>query len=276
MDLHLLGTAAADGWPAAYCDCRICELARKLGGPNIRMRSGALIDDDLKIDHSPDTIVHMQSARRSLAKVRSIFFTHEHPDHMFPIELKRTINLSRDLPPQPPIAVYGGDPVMAKVRDAFRKPLDFRLDLQPTLEPFKVVHLPDGKTTVLPLPATHCHDALLFRITRGGKSMFYGHDSGLYKDETLDALGATGPLDIALLDCTHTTRPDAPHQHHMGISMVVRMKEELRRRGAVTDRTRVIATHFSPHGGAESHEELVRTLMPHGIEAAFDGMRVSV
>ncbi|MBA2481148.1 MAG: hypothetical protein H0V44_10840 [Planctomycetes bacterium] len=79
MDLHLLGTAAAEGWPAAYCDCPVCELARELGGPNIRMRTGALIDDDLKIDHSPDTIVHMQRARRSLAKVRAIVMTHEAP-----------------------------------------------------------------------------------------------------------------------------------------------------------------------------------------------------
>src|SRR5688572_22345834 len=107
MELLLLGTASADGWPSAYCDCDICEYARRTGGPNLRMRSGALIDDDLKIDHSPDTIVHMQRARRSLAKVRSIFYTHEHPDHMFAIELKRTVNIAKHLLPQPPIAIYG-------------------------------------------------------------------------------------------------------------------------------------------------------------------------
>jgi phosphoribosyl 1,2-cyclic phosphate phosphodiesterase len=276
MDVHLLGTAAAEGWPAAYCDCPVCELARKLGGPNIRMRTGALVDDDLKIDHSPDTVVHMQRARRSLAKVRTIIMTHEHPDHLFASELKRTVNLGQDVARQPPIAVYANEPVLAMVRKAFKHPLDFRLDLQPTLVPFTPVTLADGVTTVLPLPATHCEEAVLFRVTRGGRSLFYGHDSGVYKTETLDALGAGGPLDIALLDCTHTTRTDVAFKHHLGISTLLNMVDELRRRGAVNDRTRVIATHFSPHSGATCHEELVRLLMPHGVETAFDGMRVGV
>jgi phosphoribosyl 1,2-cyclic phosphate phosphodiesterase len=154
--------------------------------------------------------------------------------------------------------------------------MDFRLDLKPTLQPFEAVTLADGDTTVLPLPATHCEAAVLFRITRGGRSLFYGHDSGVYKTETLDALGAGGPLDIAVLDCTHTTRTDVAFKHHLGISTLLRMVDEMRKRGAVNDRTRVIATHFSPHSGASTHEELVKLLMPHGVEAAFDGMRVTV
>lgn len=274
MQLHLLGTASADGWPAAYCDCEVCEYARRAGGPNLRSRTGALIDDDLKIDHSPDTVLHAH--QRSLAKVRSIVFTHEHPDHLFAVELKRTMNLARHLPPQPPIAVYGNEFVLAKIRDAFKDPAAYRLDLQPPLKPLWPVELKDGRTTILPLPATHCEGALLLRITRDGKSIFYGHDSGVYSPATLDALGAAGPLDVALLDCTHTTRTDLEFKHHMGIKTLLEMADHLRRRGAVTGQTRLIATHFSPHSGARSHEELVRLLMPHGVEVAFDGMRIEV
>lgn len=274
MNLHLFGTAAADGWPAAYCDCDVCEYARRVGGPNLRSRTGALIDDDLKIDHSADTVVHAQ--QRSLAKVRTIVFTHEHADHLFTTELKRTTNLARHLPPQPPIAVYGNEIVLKEITDRFKDPTAFRLDLQPALKPFHLIELKDGQTTILPLAATHCEGALLFRITRGGKSIFYGHDSGLYPPATLDALGATGPLDLALLDCTHTTRTDLDFKHHLGISTLLKMVDELRRRGAVADRTRLIATHFSPHSGAKSHEELVRLLLPHGVEVAFDGMRLEV
>jgi phosphoribosyl 1,2-cyclic phosphate phosphodiesterase len=48
-----------------------------------------------------------------------------------------------------------------------------------------------------------------------------------------------------------------------------------RRRGAITDSTRVIATHFL-HNGGLLHEELIQTLLPHGIEVTFDGMVVRV
>ena len=57
----------------------------------------------------------------------------------------------------------------------------------------------------------------------------------------------------------------------MGVNGVIRTAEELRRRGAVTTGTRCVATHFS-HNGRAMHEDLVRLLSPHGIDAAFDGM----
>ncbi len=273
MHLLLLGTAAADGWPAAYCDCPVCEHARRTRGPNIRMRSGALIDDDLKIDHSPDTVVHMMQAGRSLANVRTILFTHEHPDHLNAAELKRTINVAKGQPDHP-IALYGNEQVLAKINQTWSDVKQFRLDLRP-LRPFEPVS-PDPDTTVLPLPATHCEGALLLRITRGGRTLFYGHDSGTYKPETLDALGDGVPIDVALLDCTHATRADLQFRHHMSVAVLLQMVEELCRRGAVVPSTRLIATHFSPHSGAFSHEDLVRALMPHGVEVAFDGMMVRV
>jgi phosphoribosyl 1,2-cyclic phosphate phosphodiesterase len=59
----------------------------------------------------------------------------------------------------------------------------------------------------------------------------------------------------------------------MGVNGVVKMAEELRRRGAVTDKTKLIATHFS-HNGGLLHEELVEAFLPHNIAVAFDGMIV--
>ena len=32
MEIQYLGTAAAEGWPALFCDCDICHRARKEGG----------------------------------------------------------------------------------------------------------------------------------------------------------------------------------------------------------------------------------------------------
>lgn len=278
MELLLLGTAAAEGWPAPYCICRHCEEARRRGGPNLRARSGALIDDDLKVDHSADTVLHMQRCGRSLAGVRTLVFTHQHSDHIMPQELRWLVPPFTQTPPAQPIAVYGNEHVLSLLRDelAISTQLENHLELH-QLEPLHVVTAPDGDE-ILPLPTDHVEGALLLRITRsrerGRKTVFYGHDSGLYPPATLDALGDGPLLDIALLDCTSGGQTSS-NRGHMGVDGVVRMTEELRRRGAITDATRVIATHFS-HNGGLLHEELVAALLPHGIEAAFDGMVVRV
>ena len=46
MKFHFLGTAAAEGIPALFCECAVCKEAREKGGRFIRTRSQALIDDD--------------------------------------------------------------------------------------------------------------------------------------------------------------------------------------------------------------------------------------
>ncbi len=278
MELLLLGTGAAEGWPAPYCACPNCEEARRRGGPNLRARSGALLDDDLKIDHSADTVLHMQRCRRSLASLRTLVFTHQHSDHILPQELRWIAPPFTRTPPAQPIAVYGNQQVLALLRDEFALSTQAAqyADLH-LLEPLQRVTTPDGDE-ILPLPADHVEGALLLCITRsaarGGKTLFYGHDSGFYPPATLDALGAGRPLDIALLDCTNGGQT-TNNRGHMGVDGVAQMTEELRRRGAVTDATRVIATHFS-HNGGLLHEELVRAFLPHGVEVAFDGMLVRV
>lgn len=268
----LLGTAAAEGWPAAYCDCQACTEARRRGGPNIRSHSGALIDDDLKIDHGPATVDQMQRARRSLANVRTILFTHQHGDHLYAVDLKRASPPSTTTAGDEPIAVYGNEHVLAEIRRVYSEPERWRLDLRPLL-PLTPITTPTGDT-VLPLPAAHAPGSLMFRITRGGRHILYGHDSGIYPKAALDALGDGVPLDVALFDCTHGGQSHKC-EHHLSIEAMLQMVDELRGRGAIVDGTRLIATHFS-HNGGLLHEELIQRLTPHGIEVAYDGMLVRV
>ena len=44
MKIKYLGTAAAEGIPAIFCECANCKRPRMLGGKNIRTRSQAIID----------------------------------------------------------------------------------------------------------------------------------------------------------------------------------------------------------------------------------------
>jgi phosphoribosyl 1,2-cyclic phosphate phosphodiesterase len=274
MEFLLLGSGAAEGWPAPFCACPACEAARARGGANIRSRSGALIDDDLKIDFSPDTVMQLQRQRRAVRGLRTIAFTHEHADHLAPGELEWLVRPFTLTPPAPPVQVFGNQHVLDAIRQASDKRVLDALELN-LLRPHESVKTRDGGTTILPLPAAHSRDALVLRIERAGRSIFYGHDSGVYAPATLDALKRAGPLDVALFDCTNGGCISEQPSGHMGTVEVIRMVDELRRGGAIVDRTRCIATHFS-HNGRVLHEELVRALMPHGIEAAYDGMVVSV
>lgn len=270
MRLTILGTAAAEGWPAPFCRCAPCEEARRRGGPNIRKRAGCLVDADLKIDFGPDTVAQTQQHGICLADVRVIVFSHQHSDHVVPSELAWAAPPFTNTPPAEPITIFANAATLELLAAYYPEPekkmLSFHL-----LEPLKPVTTPVGDT-ILPLPAEHVQGALLLHITRArdGKTLFYGHDSGLYPEATLAALADASPLDIATFDCTYGAQ-ETNNRGHMGIGGVVQMAEELRRRGAVTDQTRLIATHFS-HNGGLLHEELVAAFLPHGIAVAYDGI----
>lgn len=272
MELCLLGTAAAEAWPAPFCRCAACDGARHRGGPNLRGRSGALIDDDLKIDWGPDTIGQLQKTNRHAANVRTLVFTHQHSDHLTPAELLWAVPPYTNTPPAQPIVVYGNEAVLASINANVKpSPQANNLDPRPLL-PFEPVTTPTGDT-ILALPADHgAAGSLVLRITRArdSKTLFYGHDSGLYPEETLDALQNGPPFDIGLFDCTHGGQA-IPNRNHMGVSGVIEIVNEMKKRGLAAPDAKFIATHFS-HNGGLLHEELCETFLPNGIMVAFDGM----
>lgn len=272
MELTIFGTAAAEGWPAPFCRCNACQEARRRGGPNLRSRSGALLDNDLKIDFSADTVGHMLRTGRDLADVRTLVFTHQHSDHIVPSELEWASGPFTNTPPAQPIVVFGNAPVMEMLHAQFPNPAQANFEFRPALEALVPVTTPTGDT-ILPLPADHAPGAFVLRLTRAsGKSLFYGHDSGLYPAATLTALSQQAPLDIAVFDCTYGGAKSS-NRGHMGVDGVVQMAQALRDCGAATEKTKLIATHFS-HNGGLMHEELVEAFLPHGIAVAYDGIVV--
>lgn len=272
MRLQLLGTSAAEGWPAPFCTCTACEEARKRGGPNIRTRSGALLDEDFKIDFCADTLVQMQQRGRHLAKIKTLVFTHQHSDHLAPDELNWAAKPFTNTPQESPIDVYANKESLEILHAKFPEPERRNLTFH-QLNALQEITTTQGDT-ILPMPPDHVAGAFVLRIQRRGKTIFYGHDSGLYPDETLSALTDGTKLDIALFDCTNGGAPTS-NRGHMGMDGVIQMAHELRSRGAVTETTRLIATHFS-HNGGLGHEELVRAFLPYGIEVSFDGMMIEV
>ncbi|MDR1283277.1 MAG: hypothetical protein LBK99_21015 [Opitutaceae bacterium] len=264
MKLHFLGTAASEGFPALFCRCATCNEARRLGGKNIRTRTSLLIDDVLKIDFPPDTYHHLLRDGLDLAKVRDLFFTHSHSDHLLPGDLrKRLPAFARGC--DHPLQIHANETVLQKLRATVD-----RADVLPMhlIHPFEPVEAETA--TVIPLPADHDpkETCLLFHIERNGQHLLYGHDTGWFPEKTWAWL-AGHRLDAAILDCTCGLAPE--NRSHMGIPAVLATREKLLTLGCLTRETPVVATHFS-HGGGLLHPDLEATLSPHGIHAAYDGM----
>jgi phosphoribosyl 1,2-cyclic phosphate phosphodiesterase len=266
MKILLLGTAAAEAWPCPFCSCDACTRARKLGGKDIRGRSGTVIDDCVKVDFGPDTFAQIQGLGLDLTGLTTMIFTHSHEDHFSPYELLYRESNHVVIGGLPIMNVYGSEGVMARLNSAYTGRTYNTFTLEPPLRPFVEVTTPDG-TKILPLPADHTGDPFLLRVTRNGSSVLHGHDTGPIPEETISALAGSN-LDVVLLDCTYGGGPT--YGSHMGIKDVLDSVERLNKVGALHDKTQIIATHFS-HNGGLLHEELEARFSPHGIHVAFDG-----
>ena len=115
MKLKYLGTAAAEGVPALFCDCEVCQKSMKLGGKNIRTRSQAIIDNTLLIDFPPDTYWHFIQNNLPMDKIEHCIVTHSHQDHLYELDIfMRKKGFANFKEPHPPLNFYTG-------KDGFKK-----------------------------------------------------------------------------------------------------------------------------------------------------------
>ena len=159
MKFRYLGTAAAEGFPAVFCNCEYCNAARRKGGKNIRTRSQAIIDDDLLIDFPSDTYAHALYNGLNLGKIKQLLVTHSHMDHFVPQEFElRGICFAHDMP-EKEITIYCNDTVKdlffhinaGKINQNVLSGIRFFTALP--FVPFQA-----GAYTVTPLPARHTQD----------------------------------------------------------------------------------------------------------------------
>lgn len=268
MRIRIMGSGAAEGWPAVFCRCASCRRARELGGKNVRSRSGALIDDDLKIDLPPDTYMQALRDGLELGRVRHILITHTHHDHFFPGELSMYVKPFAHDPEE--LHVWGDQWVVEAIRNRVGSwNSEERLHELKAFEPVEI----EG-TRVLPLKAAHFPERGCFNyvIERGGKTLLYGMDSAWFPEESWEAQRSFR-FDVVILDCTHGLRPES--SVHGGAETLLRTKARMLEEGTATEQTLFVANHFS-HNARVTHEELVEFFGPHGFEVAYDGMVIEV
>jgi len=277
MEIQYLGTASAEGWPALFCNCEICRRAREVGGKELRTRTQALVDGKILIDLPPDTYMHALKYSLQLGQIRHLLVTHSHMDHFFPVELihrhEHFGHYAEGI-----LQIYGSEAAEKAFYDAvlidrFKvHPLDDAVRFV-RLEPF-ADFMADGYH-IIPVPADHDkrETCLIYVIEKDGKSLLYGHDTGMnLSQEAWDCiLGRT--YDLISLDATmgkHHAK-----EYHMGLPDVLTVVRRMEEQGCIRPDTVKVINHFS-HNGKMTHEELERFAAEHGLTAAYDGMNVRV
>jgi len=282
MIITFLGTAAANAYPEAFCRCDNCERARALGGPSLRKRSAALINDDLLIDLGPDIMTASSMHGRSLTGVRYCLQTHSHADHLDP---------SHFLSHSPEFGVVGAPRLhfYASPGTLQRAAQRLERDCAPAgllapeigerlnLEIHQIEALQSftaGRYRVTALPANHdpMVDPLLYAVEADGRSIFYGTDTATLPEETWQAFHRHKlRFDVVILD--HTYGPDESGSDHLSAQQFIEHVARMREEGLLADKARAFATHIS-HPGNPVHPELADFATQHGYEVAYDGLTV--
>lgn len=280
MKFQFLGTAAAEGWPAVFCNCESCLEAKKRGGRNIRTRSQALVNDDLLLDLPPDTYLHKLQHGLDLSAVKHLLLTHWHMDHFYPQELTirggcyshkmKSPDLNIYCAPEAKEFFFSG--ITWELTDTLAESLHFH-----ELTAFETVVADDYKIT--PLPAKHMLERpgshpFFYLIEQNDKALLYCHDTGNFYQEVWDYLAAAKKtVDLISLDCTSGPLINGPDGTHMGYKDCAEVKQRLEEIGVCGDKTICVVNHFS-HNGNMLHEELCEAVKPMGFEVSYDGMKL--
>lgn len=274
MKFKYLGTAAAEGIPAVYCTCKVCQIARELGDKELRTRSQALVDGELLLDFPCDTYWHIVTHGIDLAKIKHILITHTHGDHFYPVDMNYTRKGFACLPEDfEPVTVYGNQEVGAGMHvdeNNFMNPdRRTRFALAKPFESFQT-----GNFLVTPLPARHgTKDPLIYLLQKDGKSILYAHDTGLIFPEVIRFLKEKGVvLDLLSLDCTGADKA-IDYDSHMNLERNIVCRNELQEAGIVSDHTVCVVNHFS-HNGGRLYKDFVEIAGKEGFLVSYDGLEI--
>lgn len=274
MKIRYLGTAAAEGMPASFCDCELCRQCRSERGKNIRTRSQALIDDRILIDFPADTYLHVLYQGLELHRIEHCLITHSHYDHLYPGELRMRANeYAHGISPH--MTFYSTRPGCDRIEKNLagtKTEIDDRVhvtEIRDKFVPFDV----DGYQ-ITPLKANHGQqiDPVFYAIEHEGKSLLYAHDTGYFPEETWSYLSGAGiRFDAVSLDCTmyrHSTR-----DNHMGLPCCIEVRDRLKEIAVADEKTVFVLNHFS-HNNADLHDAMVDTGAKEGFLVSYDGMEL--
>jgi len=253
MKVTILGSGTSTGVPVVGCRCNVC-LSRD--PKNYRTRTSILVSvagKNLVIDTPPD--FHQQALANHLEEIDAVLFTHEHADHIFGLDELRMFNFIKG----GPIPIYGSLRVINRIRLLYDYIWDPEAPIgggKPMLETFGV----DGEFEVFgvgvkPIEIYH------------GPQMIYGYrindfayltDCSGIPEKSREKLAGLKVLIMGALRFR-------PHPTHFSLEQALDEIKLLKPR-------RAILTHL---GHSFDYQEM-NSILPEGVELAYDGMMIEV
>ncbi len=278
MKVTFLGTAAAEGMPALWCECDTCRQAKAIGGKELRRRCAYAIDNDTMVDFGPDSFWQSVEFNIDLTKLERIIVTHNHGDHLSPMEFlwRRTpwfSQLKREL------TVIGTKRIFGKIIAFTAEDCGIYdlADLQ--IRPVEIGNgesIVEGDMKITAFAANHApgKEPQIFAIESGGKRFLVANDTGILPDSSWEQLRGI-EFDLVEIDCTGGVGCKNWRDGHLTADTMLEFRDKLVGLGCITSKTQVYANHFS-HNGKSLHSDLEAFFAPHGIKVAYDGLVVEL
>ena len=269
IEVLFLGTSGAIRTPIFPSHCSACvEAAKTPRARRLRSTLGIFGQESLIIDCGPD--MGQIITQYDISSISRVFITHWHADHVFGIgelDLYAILTSIQNIP------IYMDE----KICDEFENVFGYakRLKVIPFNVTDKIV-TPD--VTIVPLSANHETPTVGFFIApnNGSQTLAYFPDTQSLPSETVAYL--KDEVDIFVIDGTwgdsYPTKNGIPiPRGHMTIADAAHEAYRIKSR-------RTIITHFGTHTFRDG------TLIPqplkvleeeadrHGVELAFDGLRI--
>ncbi len=280
MKIKYLGTAAAEGIPALFCDCEVCKRSMELGGKNIRTRSQAIINNELLIDFSADNYYHFIANKLPMTKIRSCLITHSHDDHLHPTDMQYRQKGFSHLAKNAGFTVYSDEAGYNAINDMIKcNDISEETVVNKRIYPFHSFETAEGYK-VTPLRASHAAKTspVVYIIERDGKALLYFHDSSELSEESLEYLKNYGkPMDFVSSDCTEGTKK-IDYIGHLNLERNIKMREEFDKLGITNKNTVWCLNHFSHNGGQDGgvvvYDDFVKIAEEQGFLTSYDGFEI--
>jgi len=260
MDVLVVGSGSADGWPNPFCACASCTTERHAG--RVRGQTSVLVDGTLLLDCGPETPRAVEHAGADLTGLRHVLITHQHPDHCSPAFL-----LFRSWVADTPLDVVGPPEVIEQCRRWVAPSSSVRF-----LSVAAGDRLDLSAYEVRVLAAHHGQpgSSVLYDVAGPTGRVLYATDTGPLPEGMVQAVRGA-QFEAVLMEETFGDHVGHGADHLDLVSFPDQVRR-LREVGAVTLDTDVVAVHLShrnPPG-----DELNRRLSAWGARAVDDGTRL--